>query len=205
VLALNHEQEDFMKPGMTTTASAAPRVSALAELDAAAQRDLDAAAAKVTERVARRRAAALEDARAFFSEWTTLGTEVAAWGAGDPLIRDQHLTPRLQSEVDACLVLAQGLDEEIGRRTLSLDARIAELETLDPATGAARLEEIVAALREEPTALAAARRTRLSWYGRRKGAAAALLEHATKIYGLVKLVKVPAALFKRAAPPEEAA
>jgi hypothetical protein len=194
----------------TTPANAVPsatHASALAELDAAEQRVQDAAAARERAKVATRREAALADARAAREAWGTLGAEVADWGADVPdgLVRDQHLTDALKRDVDAVLELRSLLEEEVARHEAQLGAFITELEALDPASGARRLEQLAASITAQPVELAAAGRQRVAWLLARKRAAAELYAHATIVYRMSKTTRVPTALLKQATPPEETA
>jgi len=196
-----------MKRDVPTTDSASHRVSALAELDAAEQRVQDAADARATAKVATRRDAALKDARMALEEWRALGVEVADWGADGPdgLERAQHLTDRLKEDVDAPLTLRSPLEEEVAGHEAQLGAFITELEALDPASGARRLEQLAARITAQPVELAAAGRQRVAWLLARKRAAAELYAHAAIIYRMSKWARVPAAVLKHADPSKEAA
>jgi hypothetical protein len=188
-----------MKSTSTTTMTVStPRPSALAALDLAAQRADEAVAAKQHAKTEQRRQAALADARAALEDWRTLEAEVRAWHAGDPLIREQELTPALARDVDAGLELRTTLEETVARHVACLSTWLTELDRLNPATGAARLEQIAAGITAQPVELAAVRRQKIAWYAVRKRAADALDAHARIIWGLVKQMRVAAALRKQA-------
>lgn len=166
----------MMTKNKTTTAPdptepAAPRGRALEQLDALDQQEHDAEAARQRERVDARRKAALEDARAALEEWQGFAGELA-WPrpavAGHPEC-DRVLSPWFNQQVlDSMISFRNGIVETASLRIVRLSAMITELDGLNPATDAARVEQIGAVVRAEPAALTSAYDSRANWYTARR-------------------------------------
>jgi hypothetical protein len=153
------------------TESVAPRPRALELLDALDQAEHDAEAARQRKRVDERRKAALEDARAILEEWQGFVADIA-WprppAAGHPEC-DRILSPMFNQQVlDTMVLMYGGIVENARQHVARLSAVILELDGLDPATGAARVEQLGAAVRAESAALVSAYDDRASWYTARR-------------------------------------
>ena len=153
------------------TESAAQRPRALELLDARDQQEHDAEVARQRKRVDERRKAALEDARAALEEWQGFAADLA-WPrpeAAGHMAGDRVLSPVFNQQVlDTMVVFRNGIVETAQRHLVHLRGVIAELDGLDPATGAARVEQLGAAVRAESAALVSAYDDRASWYTARR-------------------------------------
>jgi hypothetical protein len=147
-----------------------PSMPSLA-LDALDQQEGDAEAARQRERVDVRRRAALEDARAALNEWQGFAADLA-WPrptAAGHIECDRVLSPMFNQQVlDTMISFRSGIVETARRHIAVLGAWIAELDGLDPATGAARVEQLGTAVRAEHAALVSAYDDRASWYEARR-------------------------------------
>jgi hypothetical protein len=153
------------------TEPAAPRPRALELLDALDQQEHDAEVARQRKRVDERRKAALEDAGASQAEWQGFAADLA-WPrpeAAGHMACDRVLSPMFNQQVlDTMVVFRNGIVETAQRHLVHLRGVIAELDGLDPATGAARVEQLGAAVRAESAALVSAYDDRASWYAARR-------------------------------------
>jgi len=160
----------------TTTAAPdptepAPRPRALERLDALDQQEHDAEAARQRQRVDERRKAALEDARAALDEWQGFAAELA-WPrppAAGHMECDRVLSPMFNQQVlDAMITFRNNIVENARQHIARLSAVIPELDGLDVATGAARAEQLGAAVRGESAGLVSGYDDRASWYEARR-------------------------------------
>ena len=148
-----------------------PRGQAPAALDALDQQEHEAEAARQRKRVDERRKAALEDARAALDEWQGFAADLA-WPrppAAGHIECDRVLSPMFNQQVlDAMITFRSGIVENARRHIALLGAWIAELDGLNPATGAAQVEQLGTAVRAENAALTSAYDDRASWYEARQ-------------------------------------
>ena len=82
---------------------------------------------------------------------------------------DRVLTPWFNQQVlDSMISFRNGIVDTARQHIARLSAMVTELDGLNPATGAARVEQIGAVVRAEPAALASAYDSRANWYTARR-------------------------------------